>query len=123
MTDAEFTADYPALAAHLGMTPEQRDAEAADLRARLEHLEQLMSEKNLVTLHHTCHPPYLARTGLCDCSRCCATGPHDPGCMTTERTTQPQCTCPDTADYHRPRCPEYDALPDARRRAAGRAQQ
>jgi len=45
MTDDDFAAEYPALAAHLEMTPEQRAAEAAELRARLEDLEQLMSDR------------------------------------------------------------------------------
>lgn len=45
MTDEEFAAEYPALAAHLALTPEQRAAEAADLRAKLEELEQLMSDR------------------------------------------------------------------------------
>ncbi|MEV0027334.1 hypothetical protein AB0H45_35140 [Streptomyces atroolivaceus] len=34
--------------------------------------------------------------------------------MATERTEQPQCTCPDAAEYHQPGCPEYEALPDGR---------
>lgn len=53
---------------------------------------------------HVCRPPFMARVGLCDCSRCCAAAEHEPGCTSQER---PECTCPDTADYHQPDCPEY----------------
>ncbi|MFJ1827380.1 hypothetical protein [Streptomyces sp. NPDC088178] len=55
-----------------------------------------------------CRPPFLARTRDCDCSRCCAAAPHESGCISTERTEQPECACPDTADYHLPYCPEYE---------------
>ncbi len=61
-----------------------------------------------VPVRHQCRPPFLARTGSCDCSRCCATGPHDPGCMALEPTVPAGCTCPDSADYHLPYCPEYE---------------
>ncbi|MGA5670107.1 hypothetical protein ACPCTG_32080 [Streptomyces pseudogriseolus] len=56
---------------------------------------------------HRCQPPFLARTGSCDCSRCCAAGPHDAGCTSLEASTPAACTCPDDADYHQPDCPEY----------------
>lgn len=57
---------------------------------------------------HQCRPPFLARTGNCDCSRCCATGPHEAGCISLERAERPACTCPDDADYHQGGCPEYE---------------
>lgn len=52
-----------------------------------------------------CRPPFLARTRDCDCSRCCAAAPHEPGCSKPEVE---QCSCPDEAEYHLPGCPEYD---------------
>lgn len=61
-----------------------------------------------------CRPPFLARVGNCDCSRCCAAAPHDPGCMALDRGESAECVCPDRADYHLPYCPEYegDAMAD-----------
>lgn len=52
-----------------------------------------------------CRPPFLARTRDCDCSRCCAAAPHDPGCS---KPDTPECTCPEDADYHLLGCPEED---------------
>jgi hypothetical protein len=60
-------------------------------------------------VHHRCRPPFIIRTGACDCSRCCAAAAHEPGCAALAVTApQPSCTCPSEADYHRTDCPEYD---------------
>jgi hypothetical protein len=58
-----------------------------------------------------CRPPFLARTRDCDCSRCCAAAPHEPGCSQPET---PECTCPPDGDYHLPDCPEVEGEADAR---------
>lgn len=60
----------------------------------------------LLPVRHQCRPPFLARTGSCDCSRCCASAPHEPGCMELEVTKQGECFCPPDAEYHLPDCPE-----------------
>ncbi|MEU1908469.1 hypothetical protein [Streptomyces hygroscopicus] len=54
-----------------------------------------------------CRPPFLARTRDCDCSRCCAAAPHDPDCSKPDTS---ECTCPESADYHLPDCPEDEEL-------------
>ena len=58
-----------------------------------------------------CRPPFLARTPGCDCSRCCAGAPHEPGCS---RPDTPACTCPDDAEYHLDDCPEIEEDTDVR---------
>jgi hypothetical protein len=57
-----------------------------------------------------CRPPFLARTRDCDCSRCCAAAPHEPGCSQPET---PECTCPPDGDYHLSDCPEVEGEADA----------
>ncbi|MET9012318.1 hypothetical protein ABZX74_15570 [Streptomyces olivaceoviridis] len=82
---------------------------AADqIRARLDALaaeEAANPSPVWAPVTHTgpCKPPFLARTRDCDCSRCCAVAPHEPGCS---RPDAPACTCPSDADYHLPDCPE-----------------
>lgn len=56
---------------------------------------------------HRCVPPFMARTLGCDCSRCCSVAAHEPGCNAIPEP-QPECTCPDTADYHLADCPEAE---------------
>lgn len=61
-------------------------------------------------VRHQCRPPFLARTGACDCSRCCASAPHQPGCMELELAEMSkqggECVCPEDAEYHLDDCPE-----------------
>lgn len=58
-------------------------------------------------VQHRCRPPFILRTGACDCSRCCAAAPHESGCTQLE-VSRGECTCPSEADYHHDDCPEYE---------------
>ncbi|MCM1943148.1 hypothetical protein NC239_33595 [Streptomyces sp. G3] len=84
---------------------------ADQIRARLDALaaeETANPSRVWAPVDHPgpCRPPFLARTGACDCSRCCASAPHEPGCMELEVTEQGECLCPPDAEYHLPDCPE-----------------
>lgn len=84
---------------------------ADQIRARLDQMaaaETASPSRVWAPVAHPgpCRPPFLARTRDCDCSRCCAAAPHEPGCS---KPDIPECTCPEDAEYHLPDCPEEAA--------------
>ncbi|NED75267.1 hypothetical protein G3I51_23675 [Streptomyces sp. SID9944] len=90
--------------------------EAEQIRARLDALtaaEHTNPSPVWAPIAHAgpCRPPFMARTRDCDCSRCCAAAPHEPGCSQPDAQ---ECTCPDHAEYHLPGCPENegDGMPN-----------
>src|SRR5690606_23429224 len=84
--------------------------EVDQIRAKLDALtaaEEANPSRVWAPVDHPgpCRPPFMARTRDCDCSRCCAAAPHGPGCSQPDA---PECTCPGSADYHLPDCPEHE---------------
>jgi hypothetical protein len=84
--------------------------EVDQIRAKLDALtaaEEANPSRVWAPVDHPgpCRPPFMARTRDCDCSRCCAAAPHEPGCSQPDA---PECTCPGSADYHLPGCPEHE---------------